>query len=581
MPTYTPSNIEYVPRTMAEMLQPLAVYKQQYDEYEQTAENMKDRIAFLQSNISPDDKVSQGYLSDTLKAYNDAVDSIYNYGLSANDRQNFINARNLVRDKYIPLTNAYERYAQFQKEQEKNMANEDYRWKNGIRPNSFMVSDFLNGNNPEVSGIQGDVLKGYSAELAKGLFNISRQNTSSDGSSSTVKGFKDAERHVTEFANLLSSGNIEAAKKIEGGRYYDLFNRIKEENGINSDNYNSEDLQYLNGKIIDGIFSSIVDNTSYQAAPERTNNESDGSPMLDKSGWRYLNIGMNTSSDDIDGMVRIKREGKDFADTWGLGLIKKTTTYNGTKKEKIGLRFDNFLTVKDGNVVLKSDKEIRDYIKDRNKDNEISNDDLKSIYAENPYYILDDINKVRLKYKVKDWQVDRYLKQIKNMYNTVTDIYGKLDSVEKFMEAGSTAFTGNQSSLEKIKAYGGRYMEFDSPADIMSSDIEGGVMSDGKPYSPHERTKIIVNPRDGKIHVLYDDIDKKGNAKQSKGTLTDSAATRILGVDFKTYMSTIKSLLNDGKEDSLEKAEEAILLLENIININLSQKQGRSNLFTY
>ena len=627
MPKYTPSSLEYKPRSFDEMLKPIAMYKEQYDTYQNHSDQMMDLIAELEANVDPNDKHAIAAFNESKKAYNDAIESINNYGLSKHDAQNFMNARKVYREQFLPYAAAYQLRNNIMKAQGANAENPDYKWMKGQNPYNYMLSDYLHGNVPQMNGISGSDLMKYSGTVGASLFisNDFKTNNSnskyvydengnpvmkvSKGNIVHQTGIPNADAKLARFRRLINVGTEESlteAMKADGGIWWNHFMNLKKQYNIDLEHYSAEDVNFLDNKIIDGldaIAHGYKENTSSYSeelvgGSRSGNGNGGGNPYeYESDGW-INDRGLFTfqSPGTLDRMVRIR--GNNGENTWGVYITKKVrpakeddlyehdengkikmsnagfyptpiykpnATTDGFLIEKEGVTMDKFLTIKNGKVVLKSDDEIRRYLMDRNKNGYVDENDYKNwkkaVGEEAKGSRYDD---GATKYKVKVFQVDKMLEQIKSAYNDINDVAGDfVTDINSFMDVGKMAlYNDGVYSSEKTRWMGRRRTNMGS-LNLSKNDV---LMYDGQDYGKEKgintRT-MYFNPLTGDVEISYLDGDSNLHTGKVNKTKVQSA---FGGRNYDKNINLYKKLVN--AMNSLKRDEDGnVIEVENYIRL--------------
>ena len=251
----------FKPFSFQEMLQPVQLYTQSYDNLETELNNLDILANDIPSKLNPKD-VEDAKILEKYKAFqnemNNALESFYQEGLNQNSRKKLASLKSLYSKDLNPINTAYERRVKDSDFVKQMRAQHPGRIIEGIGEST---SAYLNGKSPDPIVVDLDNIttaaKNASAGMSKQFIeNIDLQSVDGYIGRYLKHGI---ERGITadmvkEFTDFIDSGA--AIESEQGAALYNMFKQLQTAN--NYENLSEGAQKRVNASIIQGLVSGAA-----------------------------------------------------------------------------------------------------------------------------------------------------------------------------------------------------------------------------------------------------------------------------------------------------------------------------------
>lgn len=529
---YTTIGSKFQPYTLAEMLVPYQMYKQEFDKREELYNTYAENAGLIGSQL--DDTLDKDLMDTVYNPYmqelNQAAATLSSKGLSSENRKTLQNLRRRFGSDIAPIKVATEARAEARKNWDK-LSSQDRTLMTNANPYYQAVSNYMNGKSPETYYVSGNELYGRGKALAEAFSRTLRDVPEGEALASTLGGqyyritkqYGPDSKQMQDFMNDVADSIPELRSQIE-----DILNNTD----IGKQGFTQEDRNKAEQYIIEGMKAGLSGKTDVQYLENKN--------FIDP----YKRWQMNKGSDDttLESPLFYDFVGTEITPDEDVNLKQMNAVLNNLRAYKEATDKGETIspyTTRMGyaNKVLDDQsRKIEEYIQNRQKENPNWNPDT-------------DLGLVNLNRELTR-TLDAYARvgapvpQRNKEYRTENPIYADYSKLSKqFGTDDINALIKNQQTAILHATNINKYAKFkNTQSSLAMRDLRTNLMSGITDRSDSRQVKKM-------IHKLGNPKDVP-NEETLKKIFEDSSAT----IQFNPY--TGKAII-EGKEGSYEINKEA------------------------
>lgn len=529
---YTTIGSKFQPYTLAEMLVPYQMYKQEFDKREELYNTYAENAGLIGSQL--DDTLDKDLMDTVYNPYmqelNQAAATLSSKGLSSENRKTLQNLRRRFGSDIAPIKVATEARAEARKNWDK-LSSQDRTLMTNANPYYQAVSNYMNGKSPETYYVSGNELYGRGKALAEAFSRTLRDVPEGEALASTLGGqyyritkqYGPDSKQMQDFMNDVADSIPELRSQIE-----DILNNTD----IGKQGFTQEDRNKAEQYIIEGMKAGLSGKTDVQYLKNEN--------FIDP----YKRWQMNKGSDDttLESPLFYDFVGTEITPDEDVNLKQMNAVLNNLRAYKEATDKGETIspyTTRMGyaNKVLDDQsRKIEEYIQNRQKENPNWNPDT-------------DLGLVNLNRELTR-TLDAYARvgapvpQRNKEYRTENPIYADYSKLSKqFGTDDINALIKNQQTAILHATNINKYAKFkNTQSSLAMRDLRTNLMSGITDRSDSRQVKKM-------IHKLGNPKDVP-NEETLKKIFEDSSAT----IQFNPY--TGKAII-EGKEGSYEINKEA------------------------
>lgn len=529
---YTTIGSKFQPYTLAEMLVPYQMYKQEFDKREELYNTYAENAGLIGSQL--DDTLDKDLMDTVYNPYmqelNSAAATLSSKGLSSENRKTLQNLRRRFGSDIAPIKVATEARAEARKNWDK-LSSQDRTLMTNANPYYQAVSSYMNGKSPETYYVSGNELYGRGKALAEAFSRTLRDVPEGEALASTLGGqyyritkqYGPDSKQMQDFMNDVADSIPELRSQIE-----DILNNTD----IGKQGFTQEDRNKAEQYIIEGMKAGLSGKTDVQYLENKN--------FIDP----YKRWQMNKGSDDTtpESPLFYDFVGTEITPDEDVNLKQMNAVLNNLRAYKEATDKGETIspyTTRMGyaNKVLDDQsKKIEEYIQNRQKENPNWNPDT-------------DLGLINLNRELTR-TLDAYARvgasvpQRNKEYRTENPIYADYSKLSKqFGTDDINALIKNQQTAILHATNINKYAKFkNTQSSLAMRDLRTNLMSGITDRSDSRQVKKM-------IHKLGNPKDVP-NEETLKKIFEDSSAT----IQFNPY--TGKAII-EGKEGSYEINKEA------------------------
>ncbi len=529
---YTTIGSKFQPYTLAEMLVPYQMYKQEFDKREELYNTYAENAGLIGSQL--DDTLDKDLMDTVYNPYmqelNSAAATLSSKGLSSENRKTLQNLRRRFGSDIAPIKVATEARAEARKNWDK-LSSQDRTLMTNANPYYQAVSNYMNGKSPETYYVSGNELYGRGKALAEAFSRTLRDVPEGEALASTLGGqyykitkqYGPDSKQMQDFMNDVADSIPELRSQIE-----DILNNTD----IGKQGFTQEDRNKAEQYIIEGMKAGLSGKTDVQYLENKN--------FIDP----YKRWQMNKGSDDTtpESPLFYDFVGTEITPDEDVNLKQMNAVLNNLRAYKEATDKGETIspyTTRMGyaNKVLDDQsKKIEEYIQNRQKENPNWNPDT-------------DLGLINLNRELTR-TLDAYARvgasvpQRNKEYRTENPIYADYSKLSKqFGTDDINALIKNQQTAILHATNINKYAKFkNTQSSLAMRDLRTNLMSGITDRSDSRQVKKM-------IHKLGNPKDVP-NEETLKKIFEDSSAT----IQFNPY--TGKAII-EGKEGSYEINKEA------------------------
>lgn len=266
---YTTIGSKFQPYTLAEMLVPYQMYKQEFDKREELYNTYAENAGLIGSQL--DDTLDKDLMDTVYNPYmqelNSAATTLSSKGLSSENRKTLQNLRRRFGSDIAPIKVATEARAEARKNWDK-LSSQDKTLMTNANPYYQAVSNYMNGKSPETYYVSGNELYGRGKALAEAFSRTLRDVPEGEALASTLGGqyyritkqYGPDSKQMQDFMNNVADSIPELRSQIE-----DILNNTD----IGKQGFTQEDRNKAEQYIIEGMKAGLSGNTEVQYLQNR------------------------------------------------------------------------------------------------------------------------------------------------------------------------------------------------------------------------------------------------------------------------------------------------------------------------
>lgn len=266
---YTTIGSKFQPYTLAEMLVPYQMYKQEFDKREELYNTYAENAGLIGSQL--DDTLDKDLMDTVYNPYmqelNSAATTLSSKGLSSENRKTLQNLRRRFGSDIAPIKVATEARAEARKNWDK-LSSQDRTLMTNANPYYQAVSNYMNGKSPETYYVSGNELYGRGKALAEAFSRTLRDVPNGEALASTLGGqyyritkqYGPDSKQMQDFMNDVADSIPELRSQIE-----DILNNTD----IGKQGFTQEDRKKAEQYIIEGMKAGLSGNTEVQYLQNR------------------------------------------------------------------------------------------------------------------------------------------------------------------------------------------------------------------------------------------------------------------------------------------------------------------------
>lgn len=529
---YTTIGSKFQPYTLAEMLVPYQMYKQEFDKREELYNTYAENAGLIGSQL--DDTLDKDLMDTVYNPYmqelNQAAATLSSKGLSSENRKTLQNLRRRFGSDIAPIKVATEARAEARKNWDK-LSSQDRTLMTNANPYYQAVSNYMNGKSPETYYVSGNELYGRGKALAEAFSRTLRDVPEGEALASTLGGqyyritkqYGPDSKQMQDFMNDVADSIPELRSQIE-----DILNNTD----IGKQGFTQEDRNKAEQYIIEGMKAGLSGKTDVQYLENKN--------FIDP----YKRWQMNKGSDDttLESPLFYDFVGTEITPDEDVNLKQMNAVLNNLRAYKEATDKGETIspyTTRMGyaNKVLDDQsRKIEEYIQNRQKENPNWNPDT-------------DLGLMNLNRELTR-TLDAYagvgapVPQRNKEYRTENPIYADYSKLSKqFGTDDINALIKNQQTAILHATNINKYAKFkNTQSSLAMRDLRTNLMSGITDRSDSRQVKKM-------IHKLGNPKDVP-NEETLKKIFEDSSAT----IQFNPY--TGKAII-EGKEGSYEINKEA------------------------
>lgn len=261
---YTTIGSKFQPYTLAEMLVPYQIYKQEFDKREELYNTYAENAGLIGSQL--DDTLDKDLMDTVYNPYmqelNQAAAILSSKGLSSENRKTLQNLRRRFGSDIAPIKVATEARAEARKNWDK-LSSQDRTLMTNANPYYQAVSNYMNGKSPETYYVSGNELYGRGKALAEAFSRTLRDVPEGEALASTLGGqyyritkqYGPDSKQMQDFMNDVVGSIPELRSQIE-----DILNNTD----IGKQGFTKEDRNKAEQYIIEGMKAGLSGKTDVQ-----------------------------------------------------------------------------------------------------------------------------------------------------------------------------------------------------------------------------------------------------------------------------------------------------------------------------
>ena len=261
---YTTIGSKFQPYTLAEMLVPYQMYKQEFDKREELYNTYAENAGLIGSQL--DDTLDKDLMDAVYNPYmqelNQAAATLSSKGLSSENRKTLQNLRRRFGSDIAPIKVATEARAEARKNWDK-LSSQDKTLMTNANPYYQAVSNYMNGKSPETYYVSGNELYGRGKALAEAFSRTLRDVPEGEALANTLGGqyyritkqYGPDSKQMQDFMNDVADSIPELRSQIE-----DILNNTD----IGKQGFTQEDRNKAEQYIIEGMKAGLSGKTDVQ-----------------------------------------------------------------------------------------------------------------------------------------------------------------------------------------------------------------------------------------------------------------------------------------------------------------------------
>ena len=261
---YTTIGSKFQPYTLAEMLVPYQMYKQEFDKREELYNTYAENAGLIGSQL--DDTLDKDLMDTVYNPYmqelNSAAATLSSKGLSSENRKTLQNLRRRFGSDIAPIKVATEARAEARKNWDK-LSSQDRTLMTNANPYYQAVSNYMNGKSPETYYVSGNELYGRGKALAEAFSRTLRDVPEGEALASTLGGqyyritkqYGPNSKQMQDFMNDVADSIPELRSQID-----DILNNTD----IGKQGFTADDRNKAEQYIIEGMKAGLSGKTDVQ-----------------------------------------------------------------------------------------------------------------------------------------------------------------------------------------------------------------------------------------------------------------------------------------------------------------------------
>lgn len=266
---YTTIGSKFQPYTLAEMLVPYQMYKQEFDKREELYNTYAENAGLIGSQL--DDTLDKDLMDTVYNPYmqelNSAAATLSSKGLSSENRKTLQNLRRRFGSDIAPIKVATEARAEARKNWDK-LSSQDRTLMTNANPYYQAVSNYMNGKSPETYYVSGNELYGRGKALAEAFSRTLRDVPEGEALANTLGGqyyritkqYGPDSKQMQDFMNNVADSIPELRSQIE-----DILNNTN----IGKQGFTQGDRNKAEQYIIEGMKAGLSGKTDVQYLQNR------------------------------------------------------------------------------------------------------------------------------------------------------------------------------------------------------------------------------------------------------------------------------------------------------------------------
>lgn len=266
---YTTIGSKFQPYTLAEMLVPYQMYKQEFNKREELYNTYAENAGLIGSQL--DDTLDKDLMDTVYNPYmqelNSAAATLSSKGLSSENRKTLQNLRRRFGSDIAPIKVATEARAEARKNWDK-LSSQDRTLMTNANPYYQAVSNYMNGKSPETYYVSGNELYGRGKALAEAFSRTLRDVPEGEALANTLGGqyyritkqYGPDSKQMQDFMNNVADSIPELRSQIE-----DILNNTD----IGKQGFTQGDRNKAEQYIIEGMKAGLSGKTDVQYLQNR------------------------------------------------------------------------------------------------------------------------------------------------------------------------------------------------------------------------------------------------------------------------------------------------------------------------
>lgn len=266
---YTTIGSKFQPYTLAEMLVPYQMYKQEFDKREELYNTYAENAGLIGSQL--DDTLDKDLMDTVYNPYmqelNQAAATLSSKGLSSENRKTLQNLRRRFGSDIAPIKVASEARAEARKNWDK-LSSQDRTLMTNANPYYQAVSNYMNGKSPETYYVSGNELYSRGKALAEAFSRTLRDVPEGEALANTLGGqyyritkqYGPDSKQMQDFMNDVADSIPELRSQVED---------ILSNTDIGKEGFTDADKNKAKQYIIEGMKAGLSGNTEVQYLQNR------------------------------------------------------------------------------------------------------------------------------------------------------------------------------------------------------------------------------------------------------------------------------------------------------------------------
>lgn len=266
---YTTIGSKFQPYTLAEMLVPYQMYKQEFDKREELYNTYAENAGLIGSQL--DDTLDKDLMDTVYNPYmqelNQAAATLSSKGLSSENRKTLQNLRRRFGSDIAPIKVATEARAEARKNWDK-LSSQDRTLMTNANPYYQAVSNYMNGKSPETYYVSGNELYSRGKALAEAFSRTLRDVPEGEALANTLGGqyyritkqYGPDSKQMQDFMNDVADSIPELRSQVED---------ILSNTDIGKEGFTDADKNKAKQYIIEGMKAGLSGNTEVQYLQNR------------------------------------------------------------------------------------------------------------------------------------------------------------------------------------------------------------------------------------------------------------------------------------------------------------------------